>query len=460
MAVLGIVFLVVLGTWWDGSLSLKIHMASLTAAMIGLSIVTLTIAVFPFARAGKPLNAQKSDLDATEWAGDIARKLSAPAAVLDDRATVVVANKTFLTELGMHEMSEQIVGMPISNLVYPSDRRTLAKVIATAGRSNLNNAPVALRMLCADGTAVPVHISLSPLHEEGTSELNLLQVSLLSPHRAAGGDAVGDYDCRLLIDRIEQIVFQINPDGELIFLNSSWATLLDHAIQDSLGKPLISFIHPEDRSLVEAHVTALTRGKRNSCHIETRMIGRNGTSYWVVLRARSMSLIKRERTSVIGTFTDVSQMKRTEASLQANRRSLSMLLSNIPGMVYRCKNDRNWSFDFASDGCLDVTGYEPYEIVGDPKFSYVEIIHPEDRVYAWEFVRQQVALRRKFQLIYRIVHRSGAIKWVWEQGKGVFSSTGEPLALEGFITDIASDGDDEAVRGFKRLLLDQHRLRS
>lgn len=458
MAVLSIVFLGVLGIWWDGDLSLKIHMASLAAAVVGLSVITLAVAVYPFVRAGKPLRAQEKDLDATEWAGDIARKLSAPAAVLDGHATVVVANKMFLAELGMHEMSEQIVGMPISNLVYPSDHRTLAKVIAAAAdRSSLNSDTVTLRMLCADGTAVPVHMSLSPLQEEGRSELNLLQFSLLSSHRAVTSDAVGDYDCRLLIDRIEQIVFQINPDGELIFLNSSWATLLDHTVQDSLGKPLISFVHPEDRSLVEAHVRALTRGKRNSCHIETRMIAKNGTSYWVELRARSMSLIKRERTSVIGTFTDVSQMKRTEASLQANRRSLSMLLSNIPGMVYRCKNDRNWSFDFASDGCLDVTGYEPYEIVGDPKFSYVEIIHPDDRVYAWEFVRQQVALRRKFQLIYRIVHRSGNIKWVWEQGKGVFSSTGEPLALEGFITDIASDGDDEVVRGFKKLLLDQDR---
>lgn len=459
MAVLSIVFLVVLGIWWDGSALLKIHMVGLAAAVVALSAITLVIAVHPFAKAGNPLCAEEKDRDAIEWAGDVARKLSTPAAVLDGHATVVVANKMFLAELGLHGMSEQIVGMPVSNLVYRSDHGTLAKVIAAAAdRGFRNSDTVALRMLCADGTAVPVHMSLAPLHEEGRSGLNLLQFSLLSSHRAVATDAVGDYDCRLLIDRIEQIVFQINPDGELIFLNASWATLLDRALQDSLGQPLISFVHPEDRALVEAHVKALTRGKRNSCHIEARMIARNGTSYWVELRARSMSLVKGERTSVIGTFTDVSQMKRTEASLRANRRSLSMLLSNIPGMVYRCKNDRNWSFDFASDGCLDVTGYEPYEIVGDPKFSYVEIIHPDDRAYAWEFVRQQVAMRRKFQLIYRIVNRSGNVKWVWEQGKGVFSSTGEPLALEGFITDIAGDGDDEVVRGFQKLLLEQNRL--
>jgi PAS domain S-box-containing protein len=134
-----------------------------------------------------------------------------------------------------------------------------------------------------------------------------------------------------------------------------------------------------------------------------------------------------------------------------------MLLSNIPGMVYRCKNDRNWSFEFASDGCLDVTGYEPYEIVGDPNFSYVEIIHPEDRAVVWEHVRQQVAMRRKFQMIYRIINRTGNVKWVWEQGKGVFSSTGELLALEGFITDIASadESDSAILKGFQKLFAGQ-----
>ncbi len=457
MAVLSIVFLIVFGMWWDGSAPLKIHLAALTVTMVVVVTGVLMISLYPFVAARRPSRVKESNLDTIEWASDVSRKLSTPAAILDAQSTVVVANKNFLAELGMHGMSDQIVGMPISNLVHPSDHNTLAKFIAAAVRNDLSNDTVALRMLCADGTILRVHMSLSPLHEEGNSGLNLLQFSVLSSQRTAASDPIGEYDYHLLIDRIEQIVFQINADRDLIFLNPSWAALLDHTVQESLNKPFVSFVHPEDRLLVEAHVKALTRGKRNSCHIETRMIAKNGTSYWVQLRAKSMSSLKGEKTSVIGTLTDVSQMKRTEASLRANRRSLSMLLSNIPGMVYRCKNDRNWSFEFASDGCLDVTGYEPYEIVGDPNFSYVEIIHPEDRAVVWEHVRQQVAMRRKFQMIYRIINRTGNVKWVWEQGKGVFSSTGELLALEGFITDIASadESDSAILKGFQKLFAGQ-----
>jgi hypothetical protein len=109
-------------------------------------------------------------------------------------------------------------------------------------------------------------------------------------------------------------------------------------------------------------------------------------------------------------------------------------------MVYRCKSNRNWSFEFASDGCSEVTGYEPYQLVNDPNFYFQQIMFPNDRDYAWNHVHHQVMLHRNFQLVYRIINRSGRVKWVWEQGRGVYSNSGELLALEGFITVVAEDG--------------------
>lgn len=70
-------------------------------------------------------------------------------------------------------------------------------------------------------------------------------------------------------------------------------------------------------------------------------------------------------------------------------------------------------------------------------------------------VRRQVSLRRRFQLVYRIVSRQGQVRWVWEQGKGVFSSSGEILALEGFITVIAEEGEDEIAWAACVLLRDR-----
>ncbi len=50
--------------------------------------------------------------------------------------------------------------------------------------------------------------------------------------------------------------------------------------------------------------------------------------------------------------------------------------------------------------------------------------------------------RHPFQLSYRIKHRSGEWRWVWEQGHCVaYDAAGEPLMLEGLIMDITSQVD-------------------
>ena len=122
--------------------------------------------------------------------------------------------------------------------------------------------------------------------------------------------------------------------------------------------------------------------------------------------------------------------------LGESHRTLSTLLGNLPGMVYRCRNDKDWTLEFTSDGCLDLTGYSPEDFASHRRISYAQLIHPEDRDPVWNNVQDALHDKRPFQLVYRITTAQGEMKWVWEQGRGVFSPDGDLLALEGFITDI------------------------
>jgi PAS domain S-box-containing protein len=123
--------------------------------------------------------------------------------------------------------------------------------------------------------------------------------------------------------------------------------------------------------------------------------------------------------------------------LQEQQRMLSTLMSNLPGMVYRCKNDADWTMMFVSEGSFELTGYRPDELVNNAVVSFASLILDTDRQRVWDEVQAALAQRQPYTLEYRIRHRSGRELWVWERGRGVFSDNGELLALEGIINDIS-----------------------
>ncbi|NLG35371.1 MAG: PAS domain S-box protein [Lentisphaerae bacterium] len=134
--------------------------------------------------------------------------------------------------------------------------------------------------------------------------------------------------------------------------------------------------------------------------------------------------------------TDITDRVRAENELRESRRQYAALLANLPGMAYRCRNDRSWTMEFVSDGCRDLTGYAPEDIVGNRTIAFNDIIVPRHRERVWTKWQQALADRRQVEDEFEITTRSGETKWVWEQGEGVYDDENQLVALEGFITDI------------------------
>jgi len=149
------------------------------------------------------------------------------------------------------------------------------------------------------------------------------------------------------------------------------------------------------------------------------------------------------RKIIQGIVRDISERKQAESALQESRRALSTLMDNLPGMAYRCRNDRDWTMEFASNGCVALTGYDTADLINNKRISYNDIIHPDDREMVWNDVQPAVDQKKHFQLIYRIITSDKREKWVWEQGCGVYDENGELEALEGFIIDITGQKQTE-----------------
>jgi diguanylate cyclase (GGDEF)-like protein/PAS domain S-box-containing protein len=125
-----------------------------------------------------------------------------------------------------------------------------------------------------------------------------------------------------------------------------------------------------------------------------------------------------------------------EAALREQERRLTTMMGNLPGMVYRARFDARWTMDFVSEGCLELTGYRPDELVRSRHVCYEEITHPDDRGYVRAEIGRALETQARYTVEYRIVTRDGREKWVWENGLGIYDQRGEVEAMEGFIADI------------------------
>lgn len=139
---------------------------------------------------------------------------------------------------------------------------------------------------------------------------------------------------------------------------------------------------------------------------------------------------------------------------QTNRR-LSTLMGNLPGMAYRCLNTESWPMLFVSEGSADLTGYAPDALTTGDRIAYGDLIHPDDRSEVWRAVQESLGSGRHFEIEYRICHRDGSLRWVWERGLLVGNDEAGRGVLEGFIGDITERKEAERHLQYQATISEQ-----
>ena len=133
------------------------------------------------------------------------------------------------------------------------------------------------------------------------------------------------------------------------------------------------------------------------------------------------------------------------ASESAAAEQFRTLVANIPGAVYRCRLDDDYTMVFLSEAIEEITGYPASDFIENAVRSYASIIHPDDADIdqSWE---NEIRDRRSFDTEYRIVRGDGEIRWIWERGRAVFGSDGEVLFVDGVFFDVTDQKRGEEAR--------------
>lgn len=245
-----------------------------------------------------------------------------------------------------------------------------------------------------------------------------------------------DEQYRLLVENQTDLLVNVDSEGRFLFVSPSYCEMFDKTEKELLGKSFMPLVHVDDR-LSTVNAFELLKVPPHTCYMEQRAYTVKGWR-WLAWSDKAMVDKKGNVMSVIGVGRDIHEHKLAEIALHESERKLATLMSNLPGMVYRCKNNKDWTMEFVSEGCYELTGYSPLDLVNSDKVTFNDIISPDFRLEVWENWQIAIINKQPYQGEYKIITNKGETKWVFEQGQAIYNAYGEVLALEGFIQDITA----------------------
>ncbi|PKA14896.1 PAS domain S-box protein [Leptospira haakeii] len=241
----------------------------------------------------------------------------------------------------------------------------------------------------------------------------------------------GNY--KKIVDTTLEGIWLINKENETTFVNSKMAEFLGMSEKELIGKNLYDFVTPDATDTVNKRIEERKQGKAEVHDFYFRRP--DGESVWLLMSANPIFDSQGNYEGALAMCTDITYYKKTENALKESERQLSTLIRNLPGIAYRCAYDQDWTMEFISEGCFELTGYSPSDFVSNRTITYAEIMHPEDTERVFQEVTEAIGKNLPYQLLYRIYKRSGEMRWAFEQGSAVKGENGELIALEGFIAD-------------------------
>lgn len=339
-----------------------------------------------------------------------------------------------ILDLNMPNMN----GFQVLDAMKSDDRYKKMRTIILTNFDELENEIKGLKLGAVDYIRKP--IQMDSLKARIEVHIELLRVQKLLENKL--------YEQGLTFDTIFHqapigiaIAYSNEPMGtgrnDTVRINPMFEQITGRTKEELLKLGWAQMTHPDDIEEDIKNYEKLRSGEIESYAMDKRYIKPDGSIVWVHMVVAPLTLSNSKKHNHICLIQDISKRKAIENDLIESERSKSVLISNLPGLAYRCNYDREYTMQFVSEGCYDLTGYRPESLINNKELSFNDLISPEYREPLWKEWEKALGKRLPFNYEYQIITAKKERKWVLEMGQGIYNRQGEVEALEGIILDIS-----------------------
>ncbi|MCE7053747.1 PAS domain S-box protein [Algoriphagus sp. AGSA1] len=233
------------------------------------------------------------------------------------------------------------------------------------------------------------------------------------------------------IENIRDVVFSIDFDFKLIYLNGGWEWLTGYCIGESLGKPIFSFIEHTYKDFFVNELEILIDGVTLEISLDLPLITSGLGIRWVRVAVKRSVGAEQE---LFGSILDIHQYKVNAEKLRNNQSAFKSLFHTVEDVLY-IGDAFTKSYKVISKKISNF-GLSEEKFINDPLYS-LKIVHTDDRNRVEEFFNE--AWRGSNQnLEYRIINEQGMTLWVENRTWMEYDTLGNPYRLHGRLSDITN----------------------
>ena len=116
----------------------------------------------------------------------------------------------------------------------------------------------------------------------------------------------------------------------------------------------------------------------------------------------------------------------------------SSMAENLPGILYRIFLGAKNRIQFFNQMLEPITGYHSSELHKNNLPPLISLVLPQDLQYVSNAIEETIQGDNPFQVTYRIRHKSGEIRFIYERSKSSRNDEGIAAFLDGIILDVTS----------------------
>ena len=255
-----------------------------------------------------------------------------------------------------------------------------------------------------------------------------------------------------LLANINDAIIAVDVNNRITAWNPAAESMYGWKAEDVFGRPSLEIVKSEFDGITRNEVLNVL-AETGRWRGEVTHVRKDGSRFPVEAASIVLRNDLGQITGYVSVNRDITERKQMEDALRMSEQAYVNLLKNMTGAVYRCRNDKDWTVEYISDGCIALTGYQPQDIVESRVTSLGALMHPEDVEPVWEKCQINLAAKKACSNEYRIYRRNGEMRWVWDQAQGVYSNKGELVYIEGLLTDITERKQAEEKLEWQNLRL-------